>query len=97
MTKKGMYYCVFYNDGRYWGRLINVFSNDVDDEANEVEMDFLQYKGNNLWEFPTRSNKEIIKSKCLFYGPCTPSVITKRGYQFREDEEANNMYKLLKA
>ena len=39
--KKGMYYCVFYNDGRYWGRLINVFSNDVDDEANEVEMDLV--------------------------------------------------------
>ena len=40
----GKYYAVFWPKPKayYWGRLIKVFSLDIEDDANEVEIDFLK-------------------------------------------------------
>ena len=94
--KKGMFYCVYYDNSRYWGRLLKVFAEDADSVADEVEIDFLQYVGNQYWDFPKRKNKEIIKAKFLFFGPCVPSETSKKGYKFDKDEEAKSFYKNLK-
>ena len=40
----GKSYAVFWPKPKayYWGRLIKVFSLDIEDDANEVEIDFLK-------------------------------------------------------
>ena len=40
----GKSYAVFWPKPKayYWGRLIKVFSHDIEDDANEVEIDFLK-------------------------------------------------------
>ena len=34
--------CTGQNQSVYWGKLLKVFSDDVDDEANQVEIQFLK-------------------------------------------------------
>ena len=48
--QKGKYYCVYFDEGRYWGRLMKVFLDDVDTVANRFNMKFLHYMG-SCWEF----------------------------------------------
>ena len=55
-----------------------VFSNDVEDFADSVEIDFLHYTSCCFWEFPTVSDKKIVSSKFVFFGPCMPSETTKK-------------------
>ena len=48
--QKGKYYCVYFDEGRYWGRLMKVFLDDVDTVANRFNMKFLHYMC-SCWEF----------------------------------------------
>ena len=73
-----------------------VFSNDVEDFADSVEIDFLHYTSCCFWEFPKECDKKIISSKFVFFGPCIPSETTKRGYKFVEDAAACAKYKNIK-
>ena len=31
---RGKFYCVYYDEGRFWGRLLKVFADDPDADAN---------------------------------------------------------------
>ena len=48
------------------------------------------------WEFPKIDDIKIIDKDFIFMGPCTPSEITKKGYQFKNDEKAHEIYKAFK-
>ena len=95
--QRGKYYCVYFDEGRYWGRLIKVFSEDVDSIAEKVEMKFLHYMClHSCWEFPKVDDTKIVDAKYVFMGPCIPSDITKKGYKFQEDDAALVKYKAIK-
>ena len=93
--KKGFYYAVFYGKDYYWGKVLNVFANDSDDDAEKVEMTFLRYKSDGLWVFPRQLDKEIVSVKYLFFGPVSPAVTSVRGFRFNEkDIEAKKLFKI---
>ena len=70
--QKGFFYCIYFDEGYYWGRLLKVFANDSDAPADTVEIDFLRYSC-GYWDFPPKKDVKIIDSKYVFYGPCKPS------------------------
>ncbi|CAL4167259.1 unnamed protein product, partial [Meganyctiphanes norvegica] len=85
--QKGKYYCVYFHENRYWGRLLKVFSHDDESVATDVELKFLHYKC-GFWEFPKNYDIQIIETEFVFMGPTTPAEITKNGFKFNEDEKA---------
>ncbi|XP_066910375.1 uncharacterized protein [Clytia hemisphaerica] len=94
---KGKFYCIYYDKGRYWARLIKGFRHDSQDEVCfQAEVLFLEYKS-GYWEFPVKKKSEIVDTKYFFVGPCTPSETNKRGYQFIEDLKAVQLYKKIKS
>lgn len=93
--KKGFYYAVFYSNDYYWGKVLNVFCNDSDEDAETVEMTFLRYKSDGLWVFPKEVDKEIVSVNYLFLGPVSPAVTSVSGFRFNEkDIEAKKVFKL---
>lgn len=93
--QKVKYYCVYFDESRYWGRLLKIFSDDVDDSAKSVEMKFLHYTCGS-WVFPKVDDTKIVNVKYVFMGPCTATDITKKGYKFSEDDMALAKYKGIK-
>ena len=96
---KGKYFCVYYPDNRYWGRLEKVFYTDVDDEkAAQAEFKFLHYSC-GYWDFPKTGDDvdpKTIDVEYVFMGPCTPAEIKQNGYKFLEDVQAIQIHKTLK-
>ena len=96
---KGKYFCVYYPDNRYWGRLEKVFYTDVDDEkAAQAEFKFLHYSC-GYWDFPKTGDDvdpKTIDVEYVFMGPCTPAEIKQNGYKFLEDAQAIQIHKTLK-
>ena len=92
----GKFYCVYFDDKRYWGKLLKVFSEDVDEPANMVEMKFLHYKFNKLWDYPRKEDKQMIEAKYIFLGPVIPIYTGKDGYKFDEDEQSLSIYKQIR-
>ena len=93
--QKGKHYCVYFDEGRYWGRPMKVFSDDVDTVASRVEMKFLHYMC-GCWKFPKIEDTKIVDAKYVFMDPCTPSDITKKGYKSKEEDVALVKYKAIK-
>ena len=92
--KKGLYYAVYYGQRYYWGKVMKVFAPDVELDATDVEMSFLTYKTDGLWEFPKKTDVEIVASRYVFYGPITPVSTSTRGYRFdRHDDVASQIHK----
>lgn len=90
--KKGFYYGVYYGNNYYWGKVLHVFSDDGDNDADQVEMTFLQYKSDRIWVFPKKIDKDIISVKYIFLGPVSPAAVTVSGYRFNENDiEAKNL------
>ena len=89
--KKGSFYCVYYNEARFWGKLLKVFSYDPDSPVDEVELDFLHYQVDGIWDWPKPRDVQRIFSKFIFYGPVenTPG---KKGFKFPCDAEAEIVY-----
>ena len=66
-------------------------------DVSAVELEFLEYKSNGIWDYPKKHDKEIIQAKYLFYGPVVPSkIVHGKGYKFQEDTTAGEYYKQLK-
>ena len=63
-----------------WGKLLKVFSADVDRDATEVEIQFLKKVQNSThpskvkWDWPATEDKGIVEAKLCFAGPCTPNI-----------------------
>ena len=95
--KKGLYYAVYYDQRYFWGKLVNVFAEDKDEDVDMVEMTFLQYKMDQIWDYPKKADVGMIPAKYLFLGPVTPSdIIQGKGYKFVEDTNAMARFKEIK-
>ena len=66
---------------------------------NTVEFSFLRYRGDDMWDFPKQLDIEMVEIKYVFYGPCSPEVVTGKGYQISFGDIANAQfrYKYMKA
>ena len=51
---------------------IQVFANDEDEEINLVEMAFLHYKFDNIWDYPRGGDIKTVEPKYIFLGPVVP-------------------------
>ena len=92
--QKGSFHCIFFYQGRYWERLLKVFSEDVDSSADTVRWNFWGHTCGK-WDFPKRKDTKISKAKYVFYGPCKPSDISKGGYAL-DDSKCVQIYNKLK-
>ena len=102
-TSIGKFYCVFYDDKFYWGRLMGCLIQD--NLQNAVKISFLKKKTNEFYDFPHEDSAnyqkaewiKLIKTDMLFFGPCSPAVTNKSGYNFGDDEtNALNVYNRIK-
>ena len=48
--------------------------------AKEAELKFL-HNTCGYWDFPKVDDIQVVETKYIFIGPCTPSEITKKGYK----------------
>ena len=71
---------VFYTESKvtyYWGKVLKTFSNDVDDDVNKVEFQFMQRSvlssdtSQWKWTFPATVPTECV---FVFYGPELPDI-----------------------
>ena len=97
--KKGFFYAVYYGQKYFWGKVRKGFANDSMDDVNTVEFSLLRYRGNDMWDFPKQLDIEMVEIKYVFYGPCSPKVVTGKGYQISFDDIVNAQfwYKSMKA
>ena len=87
--KPGFYNIVFFS---YY---LKIFSNDEDSVASSIELKFLKYT-RGYWDFLKGAKPKIVDIRNVFFGPCTPSKITKKGYTFKEFKDALKKYKTCK-
>ena len=52
----------------------------------------MRYQQTGFWEYPNTSDRESE----FFAGPVSSTVISKAGYQFAEERNANELYKQFK-
>ena len=97
--KKGFFYAVYYEQNYCWGKFRKCFANDSMDDVITVEFSFLRYRGDDMWDFPKQLDIEMVEIKYVFYGPCSPEVVTGKGYQISFGDIANAQfrYKYMKA
>ncbi|CAB4027419.1 Hypothetical predicted protein, partial [Paramuricea clavata] len=66
---KGRLYAVYYGQKYYWGKNQLCFVDDQDEDAKSVEFySFLRYRGDSCWDFPKKSDVEIVEAKYIFCG-----------------------------
>ena len=70
-----VYYLVPTQNTYYWAKLLKVFANDIEEEANKAEMQFLKRVENTSdptqikWDWPTKDDIGIVDAKLCFAGP----------------------------
>ena len=63
-----------------WGKLLKVFSIDIDSDATEVQIQFFKKVQNSTepsqvkWDWPATEDKGIVDAKLCFVGPCTTNT-----------------------
>ena len=78
----GKFFAVYWPKPRsyYWAKLLKVFANDSEEEADEVEMQFLKRVENTSdptqmkWDWPSSDDIGIVDAKLCFAGPEVPDV-----------------------
>ena len=90
------FYCVYFDNQYYWGKLLKVFADDKDSPASSAEMAFLHYKFNDLWDYPKEGEVKLVEAKYVFLGPVTPVDTLRDGFKFAKGEEALKRYKEIK-
>ena len=93
---KGKFFCVYYEKKMCWGRLQHVFANDVEDDAEQVSIDFLGYRNNGFWDFPMKREVLTVNVKFVICGPVSPEITDTRGYKFKEDDISVALYNRVK-
>ena len=63
----GKFFCVYFDEWRYWGRLNKVFAENTDSEVTEAEITFLRYVSDGYWELPKSIDRKIIEIKYIYF------------------------------
>lgn len=72
-----------------------VFANDEDADVDQIEMAFLHYKFNGIWDYPKLGDIQMVEPKFVFFGPVVP--VLNHGFTFEEDDKALRLYNLIKS
>ena len=96
--KKGQQYAVFCDDRYYWGKVLNMFFDDVDSDVHSSEFSFLTYKMDGIWDFPKKKDQLIVAAKYIFLGPVTTSAaVIGKGFHLEGDnDKAQELFRLIK-
>ena len=78
----GKYFAVYWLKPKayYWGKILTVFSADVDSDATEVEIQFLKKVQSSIdpsqvkWDWWATEDKGIVDAKLCFAGPSAPDI-----------------------
>ena len=73
-----------------------MFANDEEEEVNLVEMSFLHYKSDKIWDYPKGGDVQMVDPKYIFLGPVVPAKTLKHGFTFHEDIKSLKLYNLIK-
>ena len=69
-----------------------MFSEDPEGPVTRAEFSFLLYPS-AFRNFPKKHDQKVIDAKSVLCGTCVPMVTSRKGYQFREDHVAINIFK----
>ena len=69
-----------------------MFSEDPEAPITRAEFNFLRYAC-GFWDFPKNCDQKVIDAKFVLCGSCVPMVTSRKGYQFKEDQVAIDMFK----
>ena len=69
-----------------------MFSEDPEAPVTRAEFSFLRYPS-AFRNFPKKHDQKVIDAKSVLCGTCVPMVTSRKGYQFREDHVAINIFK----
>ena len=96
--KKGYYYAAFYDKRYYWGKVLNVFADDVDNYVHSVEFLLLTYKMDSIWDFQKKKDQSIVAVKYVFLGPVNPSIVVTGNVLWfdRDNDKAQELLRLIK-
>ena len=70
--------------------------NDPETPATEIEINVLHFEKRGCWKFSKHDGTNIVETKYVFYGPCSPTYKAKCGYTFSEDKNVQNIHEALK-
>ena len=78
----GKFFAVFWTKPKtyYWGKLLKVFAEDNDADADQVEIQFLKKVESSSdpsqvkWDWPTKDDVGLVDAKLCFSGPCIPNI-----------------------
>ena len=70
-----------------------MFADDRESDVKTVEFEFMHAKIDGFWDWPKCTDRAIVESKYVFYGPCQPSPpVIGKGFRFPEEEDAKKLY-----
>ena len=69
-----------------------MFSEDPEAPVTRAEFNFLRYAC-GFWGFPKKCDQKVIDAKFVLCGSCVPMVTSRKGYQFKVDQVAIDMFK----
>ena len=91
--KINCYYAVYYGSSKYyWGKVLKCFSFDSDSDVDKLEMSFLHYRGDGLYDYPKVKDVETIESRFVFLGPSPVQVVLGKGIAIEADEAAKQRF-----
>lgn len=98
---RGQFFAVACEDGYYWGKVMVVEANDVDEPANRVSFKFLHKKfgSGTVWVWPKRDDIDTVDIDNVFYGPEEPISVDEHAseprFRFPGDRTAARYFALL--
>ena len=69
-----------------------MFSQDPEAPVRRAEFSFLRYAC-GFQDFPKKHDQKNNDAKFVLCGSCVPMVTSRKGYQFKEDQIAINIFK----
>jgi hypothetical protein len=78
----GKFFAIYWTKPKtyYWGKLLKVFAEDVEEDANQAEFQFLKKVENSSdpsllkWDWPIREDKGIVDAKLCFAAPVSQTL-----------------------
>ena len=81
--QKEKFFCVYYDSGYYWGKALNMFSQDKESPVEKVEFKFFHPALDGFWDWPSKLDQQFVSAKFIFYGPCMPEPPVPKGFKLK--------------